>query len=142
MNWGRRAILAPVTLVVVAATSCGAERIESAIDAPLPDYVVPCDERYEEGKLIEYGPDGDFAKACRMPDEELVTPVPAKLDCSEGPDLLYNEFAWGYDKAAMTLFAEDDTDRRPPEEERMACLRRDVASPGVEAAAEGEGEEG
>lgn len=129
MDWGRRARLTTVAVVVAVTVSCAGERIESAIDAPLPGYVEACEDQYEEGEIIEYSTEGTFSKAC-VHNGDLVTPVPVSLDCSDGPDLVYNDFAWGYEGQEMTVFPADEIDRRPDEDERLACLRRDMASPG------------
>jgi hypothetical protein len=125
MNWGRRAVL--VAAIAAGAAGCAGEPIESAIDAPLPDYVKPCADQYENGELIDYGVEGDFSKAC-SDGEELVTPVPVVLNCTDGPDLVYNDFAWGYQGEEMTLFEDSDTERRPSEEDRLTCLQESDSS--------------
>lgn len=95
------------------------------IDVPLPPDLPACEDQYEEEKIVDYSADGDFAKACHE-HGELVTPVPVDLRCSsDGRRLIFNDYAWGYQNDAMTLFDPDDPVHMPPEEEIMSCLRQD-----------------
>lgn len=113
-----------VGLFVLAATACRQEKVESLIDVPLPPDLAACEDQYEDGKLVDYSSEGDFAKACQDAGE-LVTPVPTDLSCSDGRRLLFNDYAWGYQNDAMTLFDPEEPVHMPPEDEIMSCLRQD-----------------
>lgn len=121
-RWPRAGLVAASTAALLSA-ACSSGEVESAIEAPLPDYIRPCADQYVEGELISYE-DGTFSDACRDDAGELIVPVPVQLDCTDGPDLVYNEFAWGYEGDTMQLFPPDVEDRRPDRELILECLNR------------------
>lgn len=129
MTWGVRGALRPRTVVLIAvgvtllAAGCRRDNVETTIDVPLPSNIRPCDEYYEEGKILNYSTEGDFGTACEA-GGELQTPVPAVLRCQDGSGktLLFNQYAWGYQNEEMHLFEPDDTLRLPPTQETYSCL--------------------
>lgn len=116
--------LAALVLAALLGGACGSSNVSAQIDAPLPPNLERCEDKYEDGKVIDYSADGDFGKACEE-NGDLVTPVPIDVQCTDGRRLLSNRYAWGYQGDVMTLFAsEDDTVRLPPDDEVSRCLEQ------------------
>lgn len=132
MIWGSRvragvrrrstAYVVAVAALSLLGSACASGSVESAIEAPLPDFIRPCEEQYADGELIDYD-EGTFSDACRDEAGELVSPRPTTLPCTDGPDLLYHEFAWGYEGDEMTVFPPGVDERRPDEEVIRDCLQ-------------------
>jgi hypothetical protein len=61
----------------------------------------------------------------------MVTPLPISVECGDDRTLMWNDLAWGYMGETMTLTAEDEVDRVPPDE-LSQCLAGD-GGPGAGA---------
>src|SRR5690606_16688553 len=89
---------AALALVLVAACSGDTGETPSA-SSVVPNDMPACEEIYVEGKAID---NEDFGLAC-VKDDEIVSPRPVRLECSDGTELLFNDLAWGYFGEGMTL---------------------------------------
>jgi hypothetical protein len=111
-------MVAGAILLVLGAVGCGADAASPVASSSVPPDDLPaCDTIYKEGVKIE---DSKFALAC-VKNDQVVSPVPVALECSDERQLRYNDLAWGYVGEGMTLIAEDDPSK-VPEEAVNACL--------------------
>lgn len=99
---------AALALVLVAACSGDTGETPSA-SSVVPNDMPACEEIYVEGKAID---NEDFGLAC-VKDDEIVSPRPVRLECSDGTELLFNDLAWGYFGEGMTLTPDDDPSKMP-----------------------------
>ena len=65
----------------------------------------------------------NMGKAC-VQDEEIVSPRPVRIECTDGRELVFNDLAWGYDGEPMTITPPDDPSKMPEAE-----VDRCVAAP-------------
>jgi hypothetical protein len=111
-------MVAGVLLLALGAGGCAADSASPVASSSVPPDDLPaCESIYKEGAKIE---DAQFGLAC-VKDEQVVSPVPVALECSDERQLRYNELAWGYVGEGMTLIADDDPSK-VPEEAVSACL--------------------
>jgi hypothetical protein len=116
----KRVVLAGVLLVAVSAAACSDPRGESqsSTEIPVPDGLPACDEIFAPGNLIDPATFGD---GCRTADDQLQVPRPAVLDCQDGPALMWNDYAWGFEGQPMTMWPANDR-QKVPTEQAQACL--------------------
>jgi hypothetical protein len=76
-----------------------------------------CEEIYAEGVVID---NESFGLAC-VKGEDLISPRPVRLECSDGRELLFNDLGWGYYGEPINLTADDDPSKMP-ETEVDRCL--------------------
>jgi hypothetical protein len=88
-----------------------------------PDDLPACSDIYKEGAKVD---DATFGLAC-VQNDQVVSPRPVQLDCTDGRELRYNELAWGYVSEPMTLTPQDDP-AKTPETAVSQCL---APEPGV-----------
>ncbi len=90
-------------LVVALVASCTnrSDDDNSTEAVPLPKDLPSCAELFADGKTVDTE---QFGRACRTETDDLEVPRYASIECADGSRVLWNEFAWGYDKAPMTLF--------------------------------------
>jgi hypothetical protein len=107
---GVAASLGLVLVLAAGAAGCGGDSAEtpSASSVP-PNDMPPCEEIYAEGAEIA---NETFGLACVLGDQ-LVSPRPVRLDCTDGRKLWFNDLAWGYVGEGMTLTAADDPSKMP-----------------------------
>ena len=110
----RRGILGTLALglavLATVASGCTTESASPVASSSIvPQDIPPCSDIYKAGAVVE---DGAFGVAC-MQGEQLVTPVPVRIECVDGRQLLYNELAWGFVSEPMTLTPEDDPSKAP-----------------------------
>ena len=101
-------IAAVLALALAAACSSGGSAAPVGTSAPPAD-LPACDEIYKAGAEIR---DDTFGLAC-VRGEELVTPRPVRLECTNGDQLLFHDLAWGYFGQGMTTTPEDDPSKMP-----------------------------
>ena len=102
-------------LVAVGCTGDGGDTPSASSVAPTD--MPACEEIYADGAEITKK---DFGLAC-VYGEDLISPRPVKLECTDGSTLMFNDLAWGYEGEAMTLTPEDDPSKMP-EGEVDECL--------------------
>jgi hypothetical protein len=120
-------LLAGVAAVVFSAGACSNatnNQGESATEIPLPDELPLCSEVYAAGNVVELATFGD---ACRADDDTMSVPRPAHLTCSDGRELLWNEYAWGYKDTAMQLWEPEEVEKVPTDE-ALECLQQEPGS--------------
>ncbi len=100
--------VAALVVILVAGCADGGPAAPSADNQP-PNDLPPCEEIYAEGVDVA---NDTFGLAC-VKGEELVSPRPVRLDCTDGRELLYNDLAWGYIGETMTVTADDDPSKMP-----------------------------
>jgi hypothetical protein len=124
----RRGILGALGLAVAAsaaASGCTAESSSPVASSSIvPQDIPPCEEIYQAGTVVE---DSSFGEAC-MRGDELLTPVPVRIECVDGRQLRYNDLAWGFVSEPMTLTPEDDPSKAP-EEAVDECIAPDPGGP-------------
>jgi hypothetical protein len=111
-------MVAGAILLALGAGGCSADAASPVASSSVPPDDLPaCETIYKQGATIE---DSKFALAC-VKNDQVVSPVPVSLECSDGKELRYNDLAWGYVGEPMTLTADDDPSK-VPEEAVSACL--------------------
>jgi hypothetical protein len=97
-------------LLVLLATACGGEGadVPTASSVP-PDDMPACEEIYAEGNEID---DATFGLAC-VKGDDLISPRPVRIECTDGDELLFNDLAWGYYGEPMTMTPDDDPSKMP-----------------------------
>lgn len=99
-----------VVLALAAGVGCSADSgATPSADSVPPTDLPACEEVYVEGEEIT---NRNFGLACVRGDE-LISPRPARIECSDGRELLFNELAWGYFGEGMHLTPEDDPSKMP-----------------------------
>jgi hypothetical protein len=107
-----------VALVLVSGVGCAADSAETPSASSVPPNDMPaCDEVYVEGATI--GRD-NMGKAC-VQNDEILSPRPVRIECTDGRELTFNDLAWGYEGEPMTLTPPDDPSKMP-ESEVDACV--------------------
>ena len=107
-----------VALVLGTGAGCAADATETPSASSVPPNDMPsCDEVYVQDAVI--GRD-NMGKAC-VANEEIVSPAPVRIECTDGRELVFNDLAWGYDGEPMTLTPADDPSKMP-ESEVDACV--------------------
>ena len=97
-------------VVLLVAVGCSGEDSGTpAASSVAPTDLPTCEEVYAEGAEIV---ERDFGLAC-IRGEELLSPRPVRLECSDGRILLFNDLAWGYEGETMTVTPEDDPSKMP-----------------------------
>ena len=111
-------MLAGALLLALAATGCSSDSASPVASSSVPPDDLPaCDTIYKDGAKVE---DAKFALAC-VKNDQVVSPVPVSLECSDKRQLRYNDLAWGYVGEGMTMIPQDDPSK-VPEEAVSACL--------------------
>jgi hypothetical protein len=90
----------------------------------LPDGLTACSEIYGQNKVVD---DKTFGRACSE-GEDLVVPRPVRLTCTDGRELYWNDYAWGYLNDPMTLI--DPTapmNEQLPFDEAVECIKAESA---------------
>ena len=111
MRTRTRLVAAPalaLAALAVAAGCSGTDASPVASSSVPPQDLPACADIYKEGAKVE----SRFGIAC-IRDDELVSPQPVKLECSDGRSLYYNDLAWGFLGDVMTLTPEDDVSKAP-----------------------------
>jgi hypothetical protein len=116
---GTAALLALLAAAGCSSSDSGATPSASSV---APTDMPACEDIYVEGEVID---NERFGLAC-VKGEELVSPRPVRLECTDGRELVFNDLAWGYFGEGMTLIPEDDPSKMP-ETAVDECL---VAGPG------------
>lgn len=112
-------------LVVVLAAACsGAEGETPSASSVPPNDMPACEDIYKEGAVID---NETFGLAC-VKGDELISPRPVRIECTDGDELLFNDLAWGYYGDAMTITPDDDPSKMP-ESAVDECL--DPEAPGA-----------
>ncbi len=100
-------------LALLVAVGCSGEGGETpSASSVAPTDLPACEEVYVDGVEIS---NDTFGLAC-VQGEDLVSPRPVRLECSDGRTLVFNDLAWGYDGEPMTLTPEDDPSKMPEAE--------------------------
>jgi hypothetical protein len=111
----RRRYLGALALALAALATGSGCTTESASPVAsssiVPEDIPDCSEIYKEGAIVE---DRSFGVAC-VRGEQLLTPIPVRIECVDGRQLRYNDLAWGYVSEPMTLTPEDDPSKAPEE---------------------------
>lgn len=115
MKQGTGAVAALVAILAVGCAD-GGPATPSADNMP-PNDLAPCEEIYAEGVDVA---NDTFGLAC-VKGEQLISPRPVRLECTDGRELLYNDLAWGYIGETMTTTPDDDPSKMP-EAEVDECL--------------------
>ncbi len=111
-------MVAGALLLALGAIGCSSDAASPVASSSVPPDDLPaCDTVYKEGAKIA---DSTFGLAC-VKNDQVVSPVPVSLECSDGRQLRYNALAWGYVSEGMTLIADDDPSK-VPEEAVSQCL--------------------
>ncbi|HKH05318.1 MAG TPA: hypothetical protein VKA65_09165 [Acidimicrobiales bacterium] len=106
--------LAALAVVGAAATACSAGSGASTPSSSVAPIGIPsCADVYGDGADIVAG---EFGAACLRDNGSMVTPLPISVECGDDRTLMWNDLAWGYMGETMTLTAEDEVDRVPPDE--------------------------
>jgi hypothetical protein len=111
MRTRTRLVAAPalaLAALAVAAGCSGTDASPVASSSVPPQDLPACADIYKEGAKVE----SRFGIAC-IRDDELVSPQPVKLECSDGRWLYYNDLAWGFLGDVMTLTPEEDVSKAP-----------------------------
>lgn len=112
--------LGAAVVVIGGCSRDGSNGEEMSRTAALPDGITPCEEIFVEGQPVNPKTFGD---ACAQ-GEQLVTPRPIRLTCSDDRVLFWNQFAWGYQNEEMTLITADDPAyQRIPYDQAVECLK-------------------
>jgi len=121
-----------VALVAVLAAGCGGDSgATPSASSVAPNDMPACEEIYVEGAEIT---NETFGLAC-VKDQDLLSPRPIRIDCSDGRELLFNDLAWGYFGETMTITPDDDPSKMP-QEAVDECLE---PAPGGASAGQGDG---
>ncbi len=105
----------------------------SASSSPIASSSVPprdlpaCSQIYKAGAKVE---DSTFGQAC-VKNDQVISPRPVRLECSDGRQLRYNDLAWGFVSEKMTVTPDDDPSKTP-EDAISECL---APGPGGKSAA-------
>jgi hypothetical protein len=128
---GRTGAVAPLVLVLAAGVAaCGADGTDTPSASSVPPTDMPaCDEIYVADAEIT---NENFGLACVLGDD-LVSPRPVRIECTDGRELLFNDLAWGYFGEGMTLTPADDPSKMP-ESEVDECLAPTGTAPSSESA--------
>lgn len=100
-----------LALVTGAGCSAGGADTPSASSVP-PNDMPACSEIYVQGAVISRD---NMGKAC-VQDDEIISPRPVRIECTDGSELVFNDLAWGYWGEAMTLTPPDDPSKMPEAE--------------------------
>lgn len=111
-------IVAGLLLVVAAAGCAGGDGSTPTASSVPPTDMPACEEIYADGEVIT---NENFGLAC-VRGEELISPRPVKLQCSDDRQLLFNDLAWGYFGEAMKTTLPDDPSKMP-EDAVEECLK-------------------
>jgi hypothetical protein len=105
-------------LALVAAIGCsGGDASTPTASSVAPTDMPMCEEIYAEGVVID---NESFGLAC-VKGEDLISPRPVRIECSDGRELLFNDLGWGYYGEPINLTADDDPSKMP-ESEVDKCL--------------------
>ena len=121
-------------VVVGAGCSRGGSKGEDLAETVPPiEGTSACDEVYGPGKTIDRA---TFGEVCSQGDEMVVS-RPVRLQCADDRILTWNDFAWGYEGAAMTMLDPTATegDEELPYDEIIECLKATAPVAGTDAAA-------
>lgn len=118
-------------LLVVAVAGCAGDDGSTPTASSVPPNDMPaCEDIYAEGEVIT---NENFGLACVQGDD-LVSPRPVKLECSDDRQLLFNDLAWGYFGEAMTTILEDDPSKMPEDAvEQCLAAAEDGSIPGSDS---------
>ena len=112
-----------VGVVVTGGCAGGGSDAASGNAVPLPESMPLCGDLFQDGRTIELA---EFGRACRTDADALTVPRYVSLECADDRTLVWNDLAWGYVGAPMTLFAAEATVRIPTDQ-AMQC-RQGVSS--------------
>lgn len=114
--------------LAMALLGCGSDAASPIASSSVPPRDLPaCSEIYKNGAEVT---DARFGLAC-VKDDQVVSPRPVKLECSDGRQLRYNDLAWGFVSEKMTVTPDDDPSKTP-EDAVAECL---APGPGGRSAA-------
>jgi hypothetical protein len=106
----RTGVAAAAVLALLGAAGCTSDTAETpSASSVVPDDIQACDEIYVEGEVID---NETFGLAC-LQGEELISPRPVNLECTDGRTLVFNDLAWGYYGEGMTRTPDDDPSKMP-----------------------------
>jgi hypothetical protein len=107
-----------VALALLVAAGCSGDGGSTpSASSVAPNDMPACEEVYAEGAEIN---NENFGLAC-VKDEDLVSPRPVRLECTDGRTLMFNDLAWGYYGEGMTITPDDDPSKMP-ESDVDQCL--------------------
>jgi hypothetical protein len=107
-----------LTCLALSLLGCSGSSASPIASSSVPPKDLPqCSDIYKAGAEVT---DAKFGLAC-VKNDQVVSPRPVKLECSDGRQLRYNDLAWGYVSEKMTLTPDDDPSKTP-EEAVKACL--------------------
>ncbi|HEX6567826.1 MAG TPA: hypothetical protein VF015_01630 [Acidimicrobiales bacterium] len=112
----RTGTVAALALVVAAGCSSDSAAVPSASSVP-PNDMPACEDVYVQGEEID---NENFGLAC-VKGDDLISPRPVRIECTDGRELLFNDLAWGYFGEPMTVTPDDDPSKMP-ETEVDKCL--------------------
>jgi hypothetical protein len=124
----KRAWLAGVAAVALSAAACSNadNQGETATEIPLPEELPLCSDIYAAGNVIELATFGD---ACRTEDDTMVVPRPGIVNCTDGRQLMWNDYAWGFKDTPMQLWDPDDPDKVPTDQ-ALGCVQSEPVQTG------------
>ena len=98
-------------LALLVAVGCSGEGGETpSASSVAPTDMPACEDIYAEGEEVT---NSDFGLACVYQGEDLLSPRPVRLECTNGSTLMFNDLAWGFEGESMTLTPEDDPSKMP-----------------------------
>lgn len=104
------ATAATIALAVAVGCSADSGAVPSASSVP-PNDMPACEEIYVDGAEIS---NDNFGLAC-VKGDDLISPRPARIECTDGRELLFNDLAWGFFGEGMQLTPDDDPSKMPVE---------------------------
>jgi len=114
--------------LALSVAGCGSGSASPIASSSVPPNDLPaCSSIYKAGAKVV---DATFGLAC-VKNEQVVSPRPVKLECSDGRQLRYNDLAWGFVGSDMTITPDDDPSK-VPEAAVDTCLQ---PGPGGKSAA-------
>lgn len=100
------------TLALAVAVGCSADSGATPSASSVPPNDMPaCEEIYVDGAEIS---NDNFGLAC-VKGDDLISPRPARIECTDGRELLFNDLAWGFFGEGMRLTPDDDPSKMPVE---------------------------
>ena len=114
--------------LALSVAGCGSGSASPIASSSVPPNDLPaCSTIYKAGAKVA---DATFGLAC-VKNQQVVSPRPVKLECSDGRQLRYNDLAWGFVGSNMSITPDDDPSK-VPQQAVDACL---LSGPGGKSAA-------
>ena len=99
-----------LTCLALSLLGCSGSAASPIASSSVPPKDLPqCAAVYKAGAEVT---DTKFGVAC-VKNDQVVSPRPVKLECTDGRQLRYNDLAWGYISEKMTLIPDDDPSKVP-----------------------------